>query len=243
MNEIVKISADGVPQMDQILCAVAKAMGNVKRIAKEGMNTHDKYAFASIDDFLAALNPICAEAGLIFHMQEQGCEEFTRKGKFGDTAWLKVQFGITVYHVSGQSLPTVTRSVEVIRSGAQAYGSAQSYVLKQFMRSLLLVPTGDKDDADYGEKGDGLVDRKPVAEPKRQEPQGPTKEALTIAANSLVQAATLDALQAIWRDLPRDVQAAASVIAAKDWRKTELTVPKQELATANADLGGDAIPY
>ena len=223
--------------MDKVLGAVAKAMGSVKRIAKEGMNTHDKYAFASIDDFLAALNPICAEAGLIFHMQEHGAEEFTRKGKFGDTAWIKIQFGITVYHTSGQSLPTVARSVEVIRSGAQSYGSAQSYVLKQFMRSLLLVPTGDKDDADYGEKGDGPVERAAPKPEVKPEVKGPTNETLTEAANALVRAETLDALAAMWGELPREVKASEAVIAAKDFRKTELTTPKP-----NADLD-DHIPY
>jgi hypothetical protein len=33
--------------------------------------------------------------------------------------------------------------------GAQAFGSAQSYALKQFMRSLFQIPTGDKEDADF----------------------------------------------------------------------------------------------
>ena len=33
-------------------------------------------------------------------------------------------------------------------TGAQAFGSAQSYALKQFLRSLFMIPTGDKDDPD-----------------------------------------------------------------------------------------------
>lgn len=146
-------------EITEVLGAVSRAMGCVRKIERGGTNTHDRYDFASIDDFLAALNPICADAGLVFHMQETSCEEFTRKSKFSENAWIKLTFAITVYHVSGQSLPPVFRSVEVIRTGAQSYGSAQSYALKQFLRSLLLVPTGDKDDADYGEKGEGAVER------------------------------------------------------------------------------------
>lgn len=42
-------------ELDKILPAISKAMGAVKRIAKEGKNTHDNYSFASIDDFLVAL--------------------------------------------------------------------------------------------------------------------------------------------------------------------------------------------
>ena len=34
--------------------------------------------------------------------------------------------------------------------GAQAFGAAQSYALKQFMRSLFQIPTGDREDADFG---------------------------------------------------------------------------------------------
>jgi hypothetical protein len=146
--------------MDKILPAIAQAMSNVKRITRDNRNEHDKYNFASIDDFLAALNPICAEAGLILHMQETGWEEFSRKGKFGDTYWLRFTFEITAYHISGQSMPPVMRSVEVIRSGAQSYGSAQSYALKQFLRTLLLVPTGDREDADFNPTDEGPVKRR-----------------------------------------------------------------------------------
>lgn len=141
--------------LDQVLPAVAKAMGAVKRIAKDSRNAEQKYDFASVDDFLALVNPICADAGLVFHMTETSLSEFTRQGRHGDTHWLRMVFTITVYHSSGQSLPPATRSVEVIRSGAQAYGSAQSYVLKQFLRALLLIPTGDKDDVDQNGYGKG----------------------------------------------------------------------------------------
>ena len=142
-------------EYDKILPAIAKAMGSIKGIAKDSRNAEQKYDFASIDKFLAMANPICAENGLIFHMDEVSRAEFTRAGKYGDTFWILVGFSISVYHVSGQSMPPVIRSVEVIRSGAQAYGSAQSYCLKQFLRSLFLIPTGDKDDADFQPHGDG----------------------------------------------------------------------------------------
>lgn len=154
----------------EVLSAVSKAMGAIKKVAKEGKNTHDNYKFASIDDFLAMVGPICSDSGLIFHMEEGETEDFTRKGKYGESAWMRMHFHITVYHTSGQSMPPVTRSVEVLRNGAQAYGSAQSYALKQFLRCLFLIPTGDKDDADYRETGDGTIERKvssPVETPSR----------------------------------------------------------------------------
>lgn len=143
--------------MNEVLAAVAKAMGAVHKVKKTGQNTHDNYAFASVDDFLAMVNPICAEAGLMVAMDETGLEDFVRKGKYGDNAWMRVTYSITVMHASGQSLPPVKRTVEVLRNGSQAYGSAQSYVLKQFLRCLLLIPTGDKDGTDLQPTDAGLV--------------------------------------------------------------------------------------
>ena len=36
----------------------------------------------------------------------------------------------------------------VAMTGGQTMGSAQSYALKQYLRSLLFISTGDKDDLD-----------------------------------------------------------------------------------------------
>jgi hypothetical protein len=191
--------------LDKILPAISKAMGAIKRVGKEGRNEHDKYNFASIDAFLEMANPICAEAGLIFHMQEIGFEEFMRKGKYGESAWVKVIYEIIVMHTSGQSLPPVKRSVEVVRSGAQAYGSAQSYCLKQFLRSLLLIPTGDKDDADFQATGDGAIFRDTPAAPIPAEPKRPSSaqmkrdiETLRHDLSDCHSEVTVDALAKVW---------------------------------------------
>ena len=61
MNETVRIEPRA-----EVLAAISKAMASVKKVVKEGKNAHDGYNFASIDDFLAMVNPICADAGLIF---------------------------------------------------------------------------------------------------------------------------------------------------------------------------------
>lgn len=152
-----------------IAAAVCAAMGQVQKVTRDGRNKHDGYNFASIDDFLALVNPICAANGLFVHMQETAREDFVRKGKFGDNEWMRQSFDLTLMHVSGQSLPPVTRTVEVLRNGAQAYGSAQSYALKQFWRALLLIPTGDKDDADYAPTDAGTITR----QPRRADPPAP----------------------------------------------------------------------
>ena len=140
----------------ELLKAISAAMGNIKTLHKGEKNTHDKYNFASIDNFLTLVNPICAKHGLIFQVNELDVVDFTKKGKYGESGWLRISYEIIVYHTSGQSMPPSTRSVEIMRNGAQAFGSGNSYVLKQFMRSLFLIPTGDKDDADYAQTDNGI---------------------------------------------------------------------------------------
>jgi hypothetical protein len=133
-----------------IYSAVAKAMGEIKRIAKDNRNAEQKYDFASVDDFMAMVGPICAANGLVTIIDEDQREFIEKPGKYGVTHWVSIAYHITTYHASGTHLPTVRRNVEVVRSGPQAYGAAQSYILKQYYRGLLNIPTGDKDDPDHG---------------------------------------------------------------------------------------------
>ena len=210
-----------------IVAAIAKAMGEMKRLAKDSRNIEQKYDFASVDDFLAMTGPVCAANGIVTILDEVEVDGFERQGKYGPTNWLRIVFEIHTMHTSGESLPKVRRTVEVIRTGAQSFGSAQSYVLKQYQRALYQIPTGDKDDADFAEKGEGAVI-------KSEQPGGPS--AVDIACDSLTNADSLDRLAAIWQGLPRSVQGDARVIAAKDKSKAALQ-PKP------ADLGGDEIPY
>ena len=214
-----------------IIAAVANAMGEMKRISKDSRNIEQKYDFASVDDFLAMTGPICAANGLVTILNEVEVDGFERQGKYGPTNWLRIVFEIHTMHTSGECLPVTRRTVEVIRTGAQSFGSAQSYVLKQYQRALYQIPTGDKDDADFAEKGEGAV----VKHEEPRKPAGPT--AVQIAAESLSNADTLDQLAAIWKDIPRSVQGDAAVIKAKDDRKAALA-PK-----VNADLQSDEIPY
>lgn len=139
----------------EIVTAIAAAMGEVKRLGKANENKDQKYSFASIDDFLEMTGPILSKNGLVVVADEESVEDFERQGKYGVTYWLRIRFNIEVMHVSGESLPPKKRTVEVIRTGAQSFGSAQSYVLKQYLRGLLQIPTGEADEADHVNHGDG----------------------------------------------------------------------------------------
>ena len=129
--------------------AVNSVMREVKRLLKSERNREAGFRFASIDDFLAAVNPLCAEAGLIILQDELDARLVNDGGNSLDRSWLWTTFTFTLAHKSGAIYGPLTRSVMVPARGAQAFGSAQSYALKQFMRSLFQIPTGDKEDADF----------------------------------------------------------------------------------------------
>jgi len=230
-----------------IYAAIPQAMRQIKRIAKDGKSDDCKYKFAKIDDFLAMTGPIMAEAGLFITMDEHSIEAFERQGQRGPTHWLSVTFLITLWHESGEHLEPVRRTVEVLRTGAQSFGAAQSYALKQFQRAIFCIPTGDKEDADYGEKGEGPVtqdpharrsaaqmpenhsgegDEPPAKGPNAPEPPAPPAapppEAIERVCAALAGAETLDSLRTIFTSLPRVMRATPAVIEAKDARKEEL---------------------
>lgn len=134
----------------EILGALVEALGKVKKLTKSDRNESEGYTFTSIDSFLSLVNPICAETGLVVLMDETSVEDVSAVARSGTDAWLRISYEFTLAHVSGQTLGPFRRHVDVPRSGPQAYGAAQSYVLKQFLRAQFQIATGETDDPDFG---------------------------------------------------------------------------------------------
>ena len=131
--------------------AINAVMAQVKSLLKSDENRSAGYRFASIDDFLAAVNPLCVDAGLMI-LQDELDARLVRDGtKLADRSWLWLTFSFTIAHTSGAIYGPLTRSVMVPADGAQAFGAGQSYALKQLMRSLFQIPTGDHEDADFSQ--------------------------------------------------------------------------------------------
>ncbi|MEJ2120473.1 MAG: ERF family protein [Alphaproteobacteria bacterium] len=138
-----------LPAMPEAVAgAVNAVMGRIKGLLRTERNRAGGYRFASIDDFLGAVNPLCAKAGLIILQDELDARLVHDGTEVSQRSWLWATFTFTLAHKSGALYGPLTRSVMVPASGAQAFGSAQSYALKQFMRSLFQIPTGDGEDAD-----------------------------------------------------------------------------------------------
>lgn len=135
--------------MKEIAAAVASAVKDVKILGHNAKNNHGNYAFVSIDKFLEMVNPICGTHGLFPMSKCTGIEYYEGRTKNGASLWGRYSFDITLWHSSGEALPAVSVTVPIQISGSQASGSAQSYALKQFFRGLFMIPTGDRDDADF----------------------------------------------------------------------------------------------
>jgi hypothetical protein len=131
-----------------VAAAISKVMAGVPKLERGETNQHGNYRFASIDDFLEAVRPLCAESGLII-LQDEASSEMIEGGvdKYGKPRrWLSVTYSFTLAHSSGETWAhRPTRSIIVDASmGSQAYGAAQSYCVKLFLRSLFQIATGEK---------------------------------------------------------------------------------------------------
>ena len=138
MSEAAKINA-----------AIAAAMGDIQPVAKDGKNSHQGYDFASIDAFMQLCRPILAKHGLHPNVDCVSSDIVS----VGNKTWASNAYRITMQHSSGEATEAAGIHVHLPLTGAQTSGSAQSYAVKQYLRGLLLISTGDKDDADLAPAG------------------------------------------------------------------------------------------
>ena len=184
---------DFTPMPAAIAAAIVAVMGEVPKLAKSESNTHGNYNFASIDDFLEAVRPLCAKHGLII-MQDE--DSFTSAD-----GWLTMRFAFTLAHSSGE-----TWAVRPIRTalvngkmGSQALGAAQSYALKMFMRSLFQISTG--------EKGQDIDEH-----PASNLPTATNPKPETTFADWKAYGLTKTGAREQWQEVSRQIQAATTEI-------------------------------
>jgi ERF superfamily len=146
------------PMPKEIATAIVTVMKTTGRITKAGRNTQGGFSYASVDSFLELVNPACSEAGLIIMPIElsselEHIEVADKAGGTKQRRFARIKFGFVLIHESGATWTNErdTRTILVDHTGAQCFGAAQSYVLKQYMRSLFQIATGDKD-ADASEQ-------------------------------------------------------------------------------------------
>ena len=133
-------------ESSKINTAIASAMEEVQKLPKDDSNEHGNYSFASIDKFLDACRPILAARGLHPNIDGVASDTFMAGS---NKLWGKFSYRISMHHESGQSTEPSGIDIMLPLTGAQTSGSAQSYALKQYLRGLLMISTGEKDDPDF----------------------------------------------------------------------------------------------
>ena len=208
MTEQSKIAVKG------IYSALAAAQIEMGPALKDSTNPAFKSKYADLASVMAACLPALNRHGIAVIQPPVDDEN----GRYVKTI---------LAHESGEVLECRVPLI-VGKNDMQGYGSAVTYARRYGLMSMAGIAPED-DDGNAAAKSPPMVeDRRPA----RREPS-----AASVAIGSLTNAESLDALSAIWKDLPRSIQGEASVIKAKDDRKAALA-PK-----ANADLQSDEIPY
>lgn len=176
---------------------VLSVMAALGTLPKDQQNKFDNYEYASIDDFIHFVRGHCANALISIEQDEVEAKlvDVAKKdGKAMAMWWAKYAF--TIRHKTGDTIGPIHRSVMVQANGAQASGSAQSYAMKQFMRSQFLIPTGDADDPDK-EKTEISAERGANETDLQRKAGGIRRKILT--------AQTLDDLALVWSDNAVDI--------------------------------------
>lgn len=141
------------PMPPEIARAIVEVCKAVKRLRLDGQNTspNGQYRFTSIDEFLEVVGAWCADADLFIIPQEvsatirDGGPKYDNRGNYtGQKQVLVAVYQFWLGHASGAMwLYPLTRRVALAATGPQAFGAAESYVLKRFLRALFKVPSGD----------------------------------------------------------------------------------------------------
>lgn len=134
MNEI-----ENCPK--SISASVNAIMSEIKILSKDSENSFQNYKYADIDSFLGLVNPLCSKHGLNIFMNEKDCKVVGENKK-----WVHILYEFVLVHKDGETwnFPQ-QKNMFVQMTGGPSLGVSQSYALKQFMRQIFLIPTGEGD--------------------------------------------------------------------------------------------------
>ena len=154
-----------VPMPKEIAGAIVLVMKSMTKLTKAETNSHGRYKYVSVDQFLAMTSPACSEAGLIIKPVMLGSPErivvetFDAQTKQAKSRrMVRYRYKFRLIHESGATWTDDedVHEVQLDDTGPQTLMAATSYVTKGFIRVLLQIPTGEKD-ADSQEQYDAEI--------------------------------------------------------------------------------------
>jgi len=135
-----------------IVRAVCKVQATVEAVSKSQFNKQGGYKFASADDIYAAIARKFGEVGLMIYPLElsqpeiKRVEKTDRDGELKVSQWGQFHFGYVLATEEDTWFDTrSSRTILIQILGPQTFNAAESYCQKQYLRSLLKLPTGDMD--------------------------------------------------------------------------------------------------
>ena len=148
--------SDMIP-IEELTKRIAKAMGEIEAIPRNGENTHHRYHYATIDDVYDGVRQALANNGLAVSQSEVSCEIASGR--------LVVKYDIGFM---GGPVERVTVSGKYNSgSEAQSHQTLASYAMKYWLRSKLLLSTGERDNDDQQQDGNLKIAPKPPV-PRKQ---------------------------------------------------------------------------
>lgn len=154
------------PMPKEIAGAVVLVMQAMHKLTKDATNQHGRYKYVSVDQFLAMTQPACAEAGLIVkpvmvagspeRVIVESHDAQTNKPK--QRRMIRYRYKFRLIHASGATWTDDedVQEVQLDDTGPQTLMAATSYAMKGYLRTLLMIPTGEAD-ADAQEQHDAEI--------------------------------------------------------------------------------------
>ncbi len=197
------------PEHANIATALAAAQAEMGKALKQANNQHFRNKYADLGNVMDACLPALNKHGIAL-IQPTGEDEV---GRYVETC---------LVHLSGETLRCRVPLI-VQKNDMQGYGSAVTYARRYGLMCMAGIAPED-DDGNAAAKAAPAKNERTTGSGQRQKSSVPEDpfEPVQMAIDSLANADTLDALQAIWtgENFPR---AHPKVQAAKDRRKDELT--------------------
>lgn len=209
-----------------IFIALCHAQKGMKGPAKDAKNPHFGNRYADLASVVDAVRGPLTDNGITwFHVHEPG------DGRDYMTT-------ILAHGASGTEIRCPV-PLHIGKGDMQGYKSATTYAKRIGLESVTGVAPDDDDDGNAAAKTPPATMAPPprrTEAPRAPAPPAPA-QAMDHALAAIGAADTLDALAAIWGDLPLSVKSSPDVIRSKDARKAELQ--KSSLA----EQLDDTIPY
>jgi len=197
-----------------IYMALCAAQANMGKVTKGSVNPAFKSKYADLADVVSVAVPALTEQGIAMYHS-------VIRNEHGTAMRTTLSHGATDTHIHCD-VPMI-----VDKQNMQGMKSATTYAKRIGLESVTGIAAEDDD-------GNAASKAPPKAEPK---PAPIDTEASQKAREYLAEADSLDDLKERWSRIPKPVAALLVVSAAKDAAKLRLT------HAANADLGGDELPY